>query len=96
MIEHDIIQYNKKFTVVGSPILFPNFSFLKAVNDPLIEPDIQCWDYYTVKHIAGQGPIYISVHKKLKVKGHLLVDDDSDSEDNEIHFPSVPVCKKVY
>ena len=86
----------KNFQLLDHQFSSQIFLFLKAVNDPLIEPDIQCWDYYTVKHIAGQGPIYISVHKKLKVKGHLLVDDDSDSEDNEIHFPSVPVCKKVY
>ena len=40
--------------------------------------------------------IYVRVHKKLKIKGDLL-GDDSDSEDNEIHFPSVASYKrKVY
>ena len=57
---------------MGSSILFPKFSFLKVVNDSLIEPNIECWGYSTVKHIAGQGPIYIRVHKKLKVKGDLF------------------------
>ena len=94
MLEDDIIQHvSKQFPVVESSILFPKFSFSKAVYDSQIEPDIKCWDYSTVKHIAGQGPIYVRVHKKLKVKGDLL-DDDSDSEDNEIHFPSVAAYKK--
>lgn len=78
MLEDDIIQHmNKQFPYVGSLILFPKFSFLKPVDDSLIEPDIKCWDYSTVKHIAGQGPIHIRVHKKLKVKGD-LIDDNSD------------------
>ena len=87
-LEDHIIQHSKQFPVVGSSIPFPKFSFLKAVDDLLIEPDIECWDYSTVKHIVGQGQIYIRVHKKLKVKGDLL-DEDSDSEHSEIHFPSV-------
>ena len=94
VLEDDIIQnISKQFPVVESSILFPKFSFSKAVYDLLIEPDIECWDYSTVKHIAGQGPIYVRVHKKSKVKGDLL-DDDSDPEDNEIHFPSVAAYKK--
>ena len=86
MLEDDIIQHiSKQFPVV-----------LKAVDDSLIEPDIECCDYSTVKYIADQGPIYIRVHKKLKVEGDLF-DDDSDSEDSEINFPSVAAYrKKVY
>ena len=94
MLEDDIIQHiSKQFPVVESSILFPKFSFLKAVYDSLIVPDIECWDYSTVKYIADQGPIYVRAHKKLKVKGDLL-DNDSDSEDSEIHFPSVAAYKK--
>ena len=90
MLEDDIIQHiSKQFPVVESSILFSKFSFLKAVDDLLIEPDIECWDYSTVRHVAIQGSIY----KKLKFKGDLF-DDDSDSEDNEIHFPSVAAYKK--
>ena len=37
--------------------------------------------------------IYIRVHKKLKVKGNLL-DDETDSGDNEIYFPSVAAYNK--
>ena len=41
ILEHDIIQHiSKQFPVVGSSILFPMVSVLKAVNDSLIEPDI--------------------------------------------------------
>ena len=91
---HVCIQHiSKQFPVVGSPILFPKFSFLKAVDDSLIEPDIECWDYSFVKNIAGQGQIYIRVHKNLKVTGDPL-DHESDSEDNEIHFLFVAAYKK--
>ena len=51
-LEDDIIQHtSKQFPVVGSSILLPKFSFF------FFEPDIECWDYSAVKHIAGQGPI---------------------------------------
>ena len=50
MLKDDIIQHmNKQFPYVVSLILFPKFSFLKPVDDSLIEPDIECWDYSTVK-----------------------------------------------
>ena len=94
MLEEDIIQHiSKQLSVVGSTFFFLKFSFLKVVDDLLIKPDIESWDYSTVKHIAGQGPIYIRVHKKLKAKGDLL-HDDYDYKDNEIHFPSVAPYKK--
>ena len=89
MLEDDIIQYIcKQLPVVGSTTFSQTFSFLKAVDDLLIERDTESQRYSTVKYIAGQGQIYIRIHKKLKAEGDLL-EDDYDYEDNEIHIPSV-------
>ena len=89
MLEDDIIQYHcKQLPVVGSTTFSPMFSFLKAVDNLLIEPDTESQRHSTVKYIAGQGQIYIRIHKKLKAKGDLL-EDDYDYKDNEIHIPPV-------
>ena len=39
--------------------IFPDFVFLKVVDDTLIQPKVEEWNYKTLKHVAGQGPIYV-------------------------------------
>ena len=36
-----------------------DFEYMKAVEDSLVCPLIQDWDYKTMKHVCGQGPIYV-------------------------------------
>ena len=38
---------------------FPEFDFLKAVENIFVQPYVKEWDFKTIKHIYGQGPVYI-------------------------------------
>jgi len=54
------------------------FEFLKAVDEQLISPkNINFWDYDTLKHVVGQGPLYIRSLEKISVS------EDSDSDEHE-------------
>ena len=44
-----------------------DFEFLKAIGDKFIVPQVDNWDYATMRHVCGQGPLYIRSKKKLKM-----------------------------
>ena len=50
-------RFNKQLAVS----LFPDFSFVKAVDECLVKTAGVDWDYKTMKHLTGQGPIYTRV-----------------------------------
>ena len=37
----------------------PDCEFVKAVDESLVSPSVDLWDFFTLKHVIGQGPIYI-------------------------------------
>ena len=53
------------------------FEFLKAVDD-LVNPGVEKVDYKVMKHITGQGPVYVRSTKKL------LLDDDYNIDENYV------------
>ena len=69
---------------------FPEVDFLKAVENIFVQPYVKEWDFKAIKHIYGQGPIYIRTWYCLNSKLVNAVsrdpfsssDDDSD-EDHE-------------
>ena len=68
-------------------LLFPEFEFLKAIDDCLVQPNVEEWDFKTLKHMFGQGPIYIRSINKIKTKYELIapcsLDElNEDSDDN--------------
>ena len=68
-----------------------SFTFLKAVDDSLIAPDIENWDYAVLKHVTGQGPIYIRSIRKIKVKDILCDGDLSEESADDEEFDTPPV-----
>ena len=52
------------------------FEFLKAVDDDLVNPGVEKVDYKTMKHITGQGLVYVRSVKKL------VLDDDYNIDEN--------------
>ena len=52
------------------------FEFVKAVDDDLVNPGVEIVDYKTMKHITGQGLVYVRSTKKL------LLDDDYNIDEN--------------
>ena len=56
------------------------FEFLKAVDDDLLNPGVEKLDYKTMKHITGQGPVYVRSTKKL------LLDDDYSIDKNYVEW----------
>ena len=44
------------------------------MDDTLIEPKVDEWNYKTLKHVAGQGPIYVRSNTRLQ-----LCDKQSDA-----------------
>ena len=55
----------------------PDFAFVKAVDERLVSPSVDLWDYFTLKYIIGQGPIYVrSVSKNNDNVGNCLSSDD--------------------
>ena len=38
---------------------FPEFDFLKVVENIFVQPYVKEWDFKTIKHFYGQGPVYI-------------------------------------
>ena len=60
----------------------PDFEFMKAVDESLVSPSVDLWDFLTLKHVIGQGPIYIrSVSKSSGNIGNCLSNDDDDDDD---------------
>ena len=41
-----------------------DFEFVKAVDESLVSPSVDLWDFLTLKHVIGQGPIYIKCVSK--------------------------------
>ena len=39
---------------------FPEFNFLQVVENIFVQPYVKEWDFKTIKHIYGQGPVYIN------------------------------------
>ena len=59
----------------------PDFEFVKAVDESLVIPSVDLWDFLTLKHVIGQGPIYIrSVSKSNDNIGNCLSNDDDDDD----------------
>ena len=59
----------------------PDFEFVKAVDESLVSPSVDLWDFLTLKHVIGQGPIYIrSVSKSSGNIGNCLSNDDDDDD----------------
>ena len=93
MTEMDIIEAIR----LSLPSVFERyplteFQFLKAIGDSLFSPEINEWDFKTLKHVYQNGPIYIRVTKPLKCfhtgeedlyketdLGRLSTDDDDDN-----------------
>ena len=67
--------------------IFPDFAFLKVVDDTLIEPKVEEWNYKTLKQVAGQGPIYVRSNTRLqlcdKQSDASIYDEDSTEEDED-------------
>ena len=69
----------------------PEIDFLKAVENIFVQPYVKEWDFKAIKHIYGQGPVYIRTWYCLNLKLDSEVgrdpfsssDDDMDSEDYE-------------
>ena len=36
-----------------------DFEFVKAVDESLVSPSVDLWDFLTLKHVIGQGSIYL-------------------------------------
>ena len=48
---------------------FLDYEFMKAVDETLVCPNnIETWDYAILKHVTGQGPLYIRSKLNLKIK----------------------------
>ena len=66
------------------PPICPDFTFVKAVGDTLIETDVETYDAKTIRHLFGQGPIYIRTLVDLPVAKLLItkagIDDNNDSD----------------
>ena len=56
------------------------FKFLKAVDDDLVNPGVEKVDNKTMKHITGQGLVYVRSTKKL------LLDDDYNIDENYVEW----------
>ena len=56
------------------------FEFLKAVDDDLVNSGVEKVDYKTMKHITGQGPVYVRSTKKL------LLDDEYNIDENYVEW----------
>ena len=41
-----------------------DFEFVNAVDESLVSPSVDLWDFLTLKHVIGQGPIYIKCVSK--------------------------------
>ena len=66
-----------------SPLTFPNVDFLKVVGgNRLVNPEISEWDYKTIMHTCGQGPLYIRALEKGKLLEDFERVDSSDSVTN--------------
>ena len=37
----------------------PDFEFVKAVDERLVSPSVDLWDFFNLKYIIGQGPTYV-------------------------------------
>ena len=61
----------------------PDFEFMKAVDESLVSPSVDLWDFLTLKHVIGQGSIYIrSVSKNNGSIGNCFSNDDDDDDDD--------------
>ena len=57
----------------------PSFEFLKAVNEKLIKQDTKEWNGKVVKHMTGNGPLYVRSMQGLPMDP----DSDLDSSDDD-------------
>ena len=59
----------------------PDFEFVKAVDESLVSPSVDLWDFLTLKHVIGQVPIYIRSVKSNDNIGNCSSNDDDDLKD---------------
>ena len=60
----------------------PDFEFMKAVDESLVSPSVDLWDFLTLKHVIGQGPIHIRSESKNNGSiGNCFSNDDDDDDD---------------
>ena len=63
----------------------PDFEFVKAVEESLVSPSVDLWDFLTLKHVIGQGPICIrSVSKNNDIIGNCYSKDDDNDLKNYV------------
>ena len=83
----------------------PEFGFLKAVDKSLVISSIVLWEFLTLKHVIGQGPIYIrSVsNKNDNIDNCNPNDDNQDLNDHVLttrkeheSSPSNELCSSKY
>ena len=59
---------------------FLDYEFMKAVDETLVCPNIETWDYAILKHVTGQGPLYIRSKLNLKIKDILEEEEQIEDE----------------
>ena len=83
----------------------PDFEFVKAVDERLVSPSVDLWDFFNLKYIIGQGPTYVrSVSKSNDNVGNCLSNDDdlkyyvlTSKKENSEPFSTSPKpnCKDI-
>ena len=82
-----------------------DFEFVKTVDERLVSPSVDLWDFLTLKYIIGQGPTYVrSESKNNDSVGNCLSGDDdlkyyvltSKRENSKLFSTSPkPNCKDI-
>ena len=62
------------------------FDFMKPIENTLVCPLNQDWDYKTMKHLTGQSPIYISSKKYFTPPTANVKDNVSEDIDDEVFY----------
>lgn len=87
------VSFHEKFPVL------PNFSFVKPVEKTLVECNLEEWNFKTIKHVFGQGPIYIRVIGKALPQTKLVIDEEDleemDLDDDQYEDDRTECSKNV-
>lgn len=75
-----LTEFRAKFQAIEGD---SKFQFLKAVNDSLIELPNKVWDAKFLKHMTGNGPLYIRAAKSIPVHATFRESETLDGDDDD-------------